>query len=577
MRLAPWWERFPARFELEKRSLDDWGIEWKVDDREFKNGRLHIQLTVPREGEYLDLEAQYPDTFPYTPFEVIARSVELDHHIGPFDRNLCLLRQGDWSTADTLAGLLQSQLDDLMLTGSSHDPDDVEGREALQGEPISEYYPYPPNVAVLIDGSWAVANDARKGTLELGFIARPDFAWLGAVTEMRDANGSSLASLDKPVRDLFPSRGRGRWVRSDSTIVESNPSKFLDRLIALDPDLARPSYSRVPSHKSSDPEQSVDIIGVIQPEEHQYRAESDGWVFLVRGRLKRNGLQQEFGPHLVRADRYGRADLGLRIPELSPLGNSTIALVGLGCIGAPSALQFARSGLAELRILDHDRVDAGTTARWPFGVPIAGEKKVQAIANFINKNYPYTRVVGHEHRLGTALKQLRRDNDVLPELLDGAGLLFDASADLGIQHLLSDFARERNVPYIGVNSTFGGWGGTIIRVRPGLTEGCWVCLEYWQQPQDGSIPRPPRKLANNIQPAGCGSPTFEAASFDVESIALAGVRTAVSTLCSGVADAFPPIDWDVAVISLRDALGHVIPPSFQKFSLRRHPSCQNHR
>lgn len=573
--LSPWWERFPGRFDQEIRSLDASGFSWERDEQHFKNGRLYISVTVPRDDGDLELEARYPDTFPYTPFEVLATSLELEHHMGPFEKNLCLLRQGDWDPSDTLGGLLETQLEEVIATGTATESEGLEDREAVQGEPISEYYSCLSGTAVLIDGSWNIPPDIHKGILELGFIRRSEESMLAALIEIRDGDSNVLGELDPQVAGLFPPSVPGRWIRSAETIIENDPIKFLARLVRIDPSLAVPKYARVRSTDSRFPETSVDIIGVVQPEEHSHRSKSDGWVFVLRGRVKTgNGLHGEIGPFLVRADRCGRNDLKLRIPELSSLSNRTVSLVGLGCIGAPSALQLARAGIGELRVLDHDRMDAGTSVRWPLGISVAGERKVDTIASFIRQNHPYTNVVEFDHRIGIVFSQPMRDREVLPRLVTNTDLLYDASADLMIQHLLSDLARDANVNYIGVNSTLGGWGGTVVRVRPNETKGCWVCLEHWHDAR--VIPRPPRKSGGSIQPLGCGSPTFEAASFDVETIALTGVRLAASTLSSGGSDEYPTTDWDVAIISLRDESGGLIAPKVQTFALERHPGCLNH-
>lgn len=573
--LSPWWERIPGRFDQEICSLEASGFSWERDEQKFKNGRLHISLTIRRDDGDLELEARYPDTFPYTPCEVLATSLELEHHMGPFEKNLCLLRQGDWDPRDTLGSLLETQLEEVIATGSATESEGLEDREAVQGEPISEYYTCLSGMAVLIDGSWNIPPDVDEGVLRLGFIRRSEESVLAAVIEIGDSDTNPLGILDPQVAKLFPPPAPGRWVRSAETIIENDPVRFLASLVKIDPALAVPKYSRVRSPSSHFPETWLDIIGVIQPEEHRHRSKSDGWVFVLRGRVKNhNGLLQELGPFLVRADRCGRGDLKLRIPELSSLSNRVVSLVGLGCIGAPSALQLARAGIGELRVLDHDRVDAGTSVRWPLGISVAGEKKVDTIASFIRQNHPYTNVVELDHRIGIVFSQPMRDREVLPRLVTNTDLLYDASADLMIQHLLSDLARDANVNYIGVNSTLGGWGGTVVRVRPNETKGCWVCLEHWHDAR--VIPRPPRKSGGSIQPAGCGSPTFEAASFDVETIALTGVRLAASTLSSGGSDEYPTTDWDVAIISLRDESGGLIAPKVQTFALERHPECLNH-
>ena len=65
--------------------------------------------------------------------------------------------------------------------------------------------------------------------------------------------------------------------------------------------------------------------------------------------------------------------------------------------------------------------------------------------------------------------------EVLESALDDSDLVFDASAELGIQYLMSDLAAESKIPFIGISTTFGAWSGSIVRIHPTKTNGCWLC------------------------------------------------------------------------------------------------------
>src|SRR5204863_229389 len=69
------------------------------------------------------------------------------------------------------------------------------------------------------------------------------------------------------------------------------------------------------------------------------------------------------------------------------------------------------------------------------------------------------------------------DRLVLDEVLDGADLVVDATAEWGVHHALADLARERGLPYLCAFATPGYWGGLVARIRPGRTAGCWICLQ----------------------------------------------------------------------------------------------------
>ena len=278
--------------------------------------------------------------------------------------------------------------------------------------------------------------------------------------------------------------------------------------------------------------------------------------------------------YFSRAGRAGRDAVQERTPELRPLADKAVAVFGLGCVGAPSAMELARAAVGELRVLDHDHVDPATTGRWPFGLSVAGLYKAQVIPAVISRDYPSTRVRGIVHRLGGVRAPeagARSDGDVLREMTEGASLIYDATAELGVHHLLSDWALELGLPYVGVVGTQGGWGGKVFRVLPGKTEGCWMC--YRLACEDGTIPEPPADPKGTVQPVGCADPTFTGAGFDMAQVALTGVRVAVSTLCGGTAGGYPEAAWDVLHIAFRADDGTLIPPRFAEHTVKRHPQC----
>jgi len=289
-------------------------------------------------------------------------------------------------------------------------------------------------------------------------------------------------------------------------------------------------------------------------------------------RIKRKGSNRA-NIYFARASRSGRLDLTARIPELSNLHQKKIAVFGLGCLGAPSVLELARCGVGELRIVDFDFVEAGTTVRWPFGLKAVGKQKTDVIENFINEHYPFTKVVPWTHRIGAFAYPGRKHSDleVLDTVLEDADLVYDASAEPGLQYLLADLAAERYIPYLAISTTHGAWGGIIARIRPDQTEGCWKC--FLQNLKDGSFPLPLSDPDGEVQPVGCADPTFTGAAFDSGIIAFGGVRLAVSTLTEKDENGYPIFDWDIAIINLRDNNGNAIIPSWQTFDLKKHPSC----
>jgi molybdopterin/thiamine biosynthesis adenylyltransferase len=284
-------------------------------------------------------------------------------------------------------------------------------------------------------------------------------------------------------------------------------------------------------------------------------------------------MQTKTVTQFARAGRAGLRDIADRVPELKKLPNASVAVFGLGCIGAPSAIELARCGVGELRLLDPDFVDPSAIARWPLGLAAAGLPKVEAVKEMIRVNYSRTKVSGHVRKLGSVRHEdVMSDLDLISRMAEGISLIYDATAEWGVQHFLSDFALEHRIPYVAVDGTQGGWGGRVCRITPGQTEGCWTCYQLWLE--EGKIIRqPPASPTKNVQPAGCADPTFTGAGFDLTQIALTGVRMAVSSLCAGEAGGYPLAAWDVMSIAFRDPAGQLIPPLFEAEKLTKHPRC----
>lgn len=573
--LAVWWERMPERLEWELGALRAAGIDFTVDEEAREAGFIRLDLWPVINGEPLHLVATCPDLYPYFRFEVSAPDLDLEHHQHPFAKNLCFIGRAtaNWHIRYSLAGFIQERLEGVLEAGRSDDPDAVVGIEERQAEPFGDYYSYQRDALVLVDSGWSLPPEIPGGRLVIGVAERATRLVRGVVLEVHDADGTVLAKADPALARQYPRRLRARWLRCPGPVREGDPRRFLDSVVDRAPQLGWPEWRSVDDGR-------VDIVGVVYPEEVAWREAGDGWVFLVRhegsratGRGgRRRGRERASGIYLARAGRAGRGDLAARVPELAPLAERRVALFGLGALGAPSALALARAGVGGLRLLDQDIVEPGTTVRWPLGLPAAGLTKVADLVPFIAAHYPYTEVKGWDHRLGGVADRPFPDRLILEEMLDGTDLIVAATAEVGVHHALTDLARERGIPYLYTYVTHGYWGGLVARVRPGLTAGCWGCLQH--AIDDRTIPPIPADPAEPIQPVGCANPTFPGAGFDAEQIALAAVRLAVQTLTAGAGGGYPDADWDVMTVKLRDHDGRGLAPSWDTHPLARHPGCR---
>lgn len=584
-----WFDERPGLLEEELKALDEAGIAYEINEPLRGQGILRLRLYMTLGDEELDLVALYPDLYPYVRPLVFAPELDLGRHQHPFDRNLCLLGRStdNWDLGRTLAFLLTDQLPKVLA--AARDPSGPAAEEEeRQGEPYSEYYIYQPGASVALDSGWLV-GEAERGTFRVRLAKHlpepvPNVPIIrGIITELRVTGQGTIHEAEEGLLRLIPdgTEVNGRWFRVKRMPRQAldDPqnwaSKFVAELRAIDERMAQPQREQFGR------DLWIDILGLVFEEEQEWRRNGEGWIFFVRvGRRKRSDSKRQradtaqWAGYLARAVRLGRDDVASRIPELVGLRNKRVALIGLGGIGAPIALELAKSGIGELRLLDHDVADPGTLVRWPFGFSASQWPKVEVVKQWIEKNIPYVEVVATNHRIGRvrAGPGEPSDADVLDKLLTGVDLVIDATAEVGIHYPVAEMAREKGIPYLEASARNGAWGGVVARVlnRPG--DPCWVCLAYrlHELDQEGQPARAPGGLR---QPVGCADPTFTGAGFDVASISMAANRLAAAILSEGADGAYPNPPWDLAIINLRAADGSAGTPEWLTFPLELHPDC----
>jgi molybdopterin/thiamine biosynthesis adenylyltransferase len=138
----------------------------------------------------------------------------------------------------------------------------------------------------------------------------------------------------------------------------------------------------------------------------------------------------------------------MRAPGLAPLRSKSVLVVGLGAIGSPLALQFAKSGIREMHLLDMDHLQAGNTVRWALGWSLAGYPKAEVIASHLLNEFPRTKVFPIGLRIGARVfgpgDKPFSDYDFLRALTARVDLVVDATANYRVNHLLADITRREN-------------------------------------------------------------------------------------------------------------------------------------
>jgi len=568
--MQTWVDRFPGRLEYELADFAKRELEFELDEEQLdEQGRVVLRGSLAYEGEEIRLEVRYPDLFPYLRPVVIAPELKRERHQNPYGKELCLLEPSTraWDT-DTTAAWLVAKRVPYLLRLLDADPETLRRAEVPQGEPASSYFEGPPGSAVFVpQAALDMPTEARAGSGRLAFSVmeppQPEVrAVIAEVVEKgRNNKTRSLVKADEALLSHFAGeRVPFRWARLPREPGSNTPQGVLEALETSRPGFGSPPWQAVHGGR-------IAVAGAVFQEEVRQGCWEDAWVFVVRVRLDPQGE----GDYLIRGQRLSRHDLEDRLPVGLRLGGRTVSLVGLGSVGSGLAFELARAGLGELRGMDPDKVDAGTTVRWLLGLGAAGRLKVGALARRMARDYPYTEFKGVVHGLGQSAARrearVRTELDILDDFLRGADLVVDASAEIGVQQVLAELAAERGVPQLYVSTTEGAKGGIVARVVPGVT-GCWMCLQRHLD-DDREIQAPPRDKTATVQPRGCSTLTFRGAGFDIAPVIAQGARLAASMLCDGIEDNDDRYD----VFTCAFGEDRLLPPRWSAHRLTSHPEC----
>lgn len=574
--MRTWVDRFPERLERELAEFARRGLAFELDDEQLEEqGRVVLRGAIDYKGKEVRLEVRYPDLFPYLRPEVRAPELRLRRHQSPYGGNLCLLDPSTrgWDTDETAAALVAERVPYLLTLLEPGAEEELRHAETPQGEPASVYFPtMPGNVIFVPQGVIDLHTEARAGSGRIAFsIFEPPQAEVRAllaelVEKGRNRKSRVLARAEENLLARFGGEQLPfRWVRLEAPPTENTVEGALASIESVKAGFGSPPWQHIPGGQ-------IAITGAVFPEEVRQGEIEDAWLFVVR---LRNAAGEE-SAHLARGQRLSRSGLEERLPKWVRLGEATVALVGLGSVGGGLAMELGRAGVNELRGLDDDTVEAGTSVRWPMGITAAGRWKGGALARRIAQDYPYTDFKATIHRLGQSAAvrtaRQRSELDILDDLLDGVDLVIDASAEIGVQQVVADLAAEREIPQLYVSTTEGAQGGLVARVVPGVT-GCWMCLQMHLD--EGTIPAPAADVAGTVQPRGCGTMTFIGAGFDILPVIAQGARVAVATLAEKLTEADSERDRegaeDVFVFSF--AGEPPAPPEWSAHPLHPHPNC----
>lgn len=537
----PWFERFPDLEEWELGRFAARGLATELDVGARERGQLVVHTRVSFRADDVGVVVAYPSEYPELPPIISGEPGLLDRHQHPLGGNFCLLERplDDWNAQQWgAADLIAEQLLRL-LADSERGEDVVRGNEAPMPEPVSAFYPYARDAAVIVPGDLAEPPGTggrmrvRRPTLHL-FVVEciddrvADNALAEAVPGGRVFDATWLRVDAPPTDPPGDAVAVARWLRREHPGVLAQPV----------PRKLRGS-SRVPTVPQ------VELVALTFREEGPAVGETRaGWMTLCIDRTEGPDRFFLFHTQIVSPQERAR-----RIPELDGLATRRAVVLGAGSLGGDVAIALARSGVGNIDVIDFDRLEATNTVRHALGLECSGAPKADVIATACTRANPYCTATPHDLRFGDDLwaagdSPLER----FAALAARADVVIEATGSHQIAQFVGRLCSDAGVPLVAAWMTDGSYGAELVRVRPGATT-CWTCFTVAHR--NGLLPLAERGPERPVVVQGCSHPTVTGAGFDAAETAAMLTRLVVGTLAPE--GGYPDASWDYAAVSFRRA------------------------
>jgi molybdopterin/thiamine biosynthesis adenylyltransferase len=510
----PWYERDPARreWELEEFERQSLPAEVSVDGQ----GRLVVKTELPFRDEPAAITVVYPHGYPFFPPEVTGAARLLDRHQDPVSLNYCLLESPsrDWNPSRSAGRLVGKNLRSL-LKDTEKGPAAIRAGEARMAEPESAYFPKSDKVVLVGEPFLTNAIYAASGAMTIRRCAGHMYVLVEAARHGR---------IDDATLARFPAAGtdvHGRWVDLwGRPTAEDFPQRVLEAIAAADERIFTQLEAQLKRAAKGLPEVSR-VVGLTFLEEGPTRdMERRNWRFIEV--VQKRGYKPTVRGWPAQTQALSRAERGRRLPELGGLAEARVIVVGAGSLGAPVAVELAKSGVARLDILDCDTYDINNTVRHVLPGELAGEAKATGVADYCASLNPFLETRGYEVCLGDSIDA----QEILDELLASASVVVDTTGGVTVSRYLAAQTRSAGVPLVVAGLTAGAHGGDLL-----LIEDDGPCLECFLDAQEeGRVPRPPRGEPGEETPIGCRDAAFTGAGFEATELAAIATRAAVRAI-----------------------------------------------
>ena len=221
------------------------------------------------------------------------------------------------------------------------------------------------------------------------------------------------------------------------------------------------------------------------------------------------------------------------------LASCTATIVGVGSIGSAIADALARSGVGQLHLVDHDRLEQRNLPRHRLTDRDLGRYKVDAMKDHLLTQAGAPAVDAHRADVIT-------DTDRLRPLVASSDIVICAADGVAARRVCNHVARRARRPLVLAAVLEDGAFGEIIRVRS--RTGCLFCLRL-QQDELGLVnPEPNIDLGYGT---GTTHRPMTAAPGDLEVVAQLAAKATVATLLERRGRWNQRLPGDYAVVGLQ--------------------------
>jgi hypothetical protein len=254
-------------------------------------------------------------------------------------------------------------------------------------------------------------------------------------------------------------------------------------------------------------------------------------------------------------DSYGVVQLARQWP-IARLSTNSVAVVGVGSIGATAALSLARSGVGELHLIDPDRLLWHNLIRHPLGIDQVGRAKVAALKSVVDQETMSMdpalrpRVVSHEI-------DVVENAEVLFDLLGSVDLVLVCADGIAPRRVASHLARIRRKPAVLACVLADGGIGELIRLRPLPRFGCLSCMRAALAADGAMDAEADQELAYGT---GFIHKPMTAHPSDLQLMGSLAAKLAMATILESLhSDRHERLPGDHAIVGLRPP-GNLAPP-----------------